>query len=244
MELHPPWVVEVFVHPGHPFHPVPVGLEVWVVLVPHILIYFSDFGSIVVVLDLMVVVNHLLHHHIQCHHHHCHLLLHHPLGEAFYHPLHSHHHSHYHFHCHQVEEPFFHLLVIEAFLYLFPQMVGQFLHPHHLVVVEDLHHPQQVGWTFYHLALPMPPPPPPVPISSGICFSIWGLLTFSFFFSVGTVLLMGFCGEEPWTNCSFWDSPFPNFKCKFHPLSTKGSAMCLTNSCRAPDGCGASFFFF
>ena len=117
-----PWVVEVFVHPGHPFHPVTVGLEVWVVLVPHIPIYFSDFGSTVVVLDLMVVVSHPLHHHLHYHHHHCHLLLHFPLGEAVYCPLHSHHHYHfhYHFHYHQVEEPLLHLLVTEASPYLFP----------------------------------------------------------------------------------------------------------------------------
>ena len=163
-----PWVVEVFVHPGHPFHLALVGLEVLVVLAPHIPINFSDFGGIVVVLDLMVVVNHLLHHHLHYHHHLCHLLCHFSLGEVVYQPLHSHHHFHYHFHCHfhyhQVEELLLQLPVTVAFPYLFPQMVGQLLHPHHLVVVVDLHHPQQVGWAFYHLALPMvaqfwfPPP--------------------------------------------------------------------------------------
>ena len=124
------WATEVFVHPGHPFHSVLVGLEVQVVLVPHTPIYFSDFSSIVVVLDLMVVVNHLLHHHLHYHHHHCHLLCHFSLGEAVYHPLLSHHHSHCHLHYHQVEELLLHLPVTEASPYLFPQMMGQFLHPH------------------------------------------------------------------------------------------------------------------
>ena len=86
---------------------------------------------------------------------------------------------------------------------------------------------------------PFLPPSPPVPNSSGICLLIWGLLTFSFL----SALAVGSHGEEPWKNCSPWGSPFPNFKCKFHPLSTKGSAICLTNSCKARDSCGASFSF-
>ena len=78
-----------------------------------------------------------------------------------------------------------------------------------------------------------------MPILSGVCLPIWGLLIFSFLL----VLSVGSHEEEPQTNCSSWDSPFPNFKCKFHPLSTRGVAICLTNSCRAHDGCGASCSF-
>ena len=133
-----PWSIEVFVHPDHPLHLALVGLGVWVVLTPHIPIYFPDFHSIVVALDLTVVENHLLHRHL---HHHHHFLLHFSLGEVIYHPLHCHHHSHYHLHYHQVEELLPHLPVTEAFFHPFPRMVGQFPHPHHLVVVVDPHHP-------------------------------------------------------------------------------------------------------
>ena len=106
-----------------------------------------------VALDLTVVVNHLLHHHFHHHHHHYHLLLHFLLGEVVYHLLHCHHNSHYHLHYHQVEELLPHLLVAEVFFHPFLRMVGQFPHPHHLVVVVDPHHPHQVGWTVYHLVL-------------------------------------------------------------------------------------------
>ena len=135
------WASVAFVHPGHPFHLVPVDLGVWVVLVPYIPIYFFNLDSIVAALDLTVVVNHLPHHHLHHHHHHCHFL-HFSLGEEVHSPLHCHHHSHYHLHYHQVEELFLHLPATEVSLYLFLRAVDQFLHPHHLVVVVGLHHPQ------------------------------------------------------------------------------------------------------
>ena len=147
-----PWAIVVFVHPDHPFHLVPVDLETWGVLVPHIPICFYDFDGIMVTLDLMVVVNHLPHHHLHHHLHH-HYFLHFSLGEVVYHLLHSHHHSHYHLHYHQVEEPLLHLLVAEVSFYPFLRVVVHFLHPHHLVVVVDLHHPQQAGYILCHFVI-------------------------------------------------------------------------------------------
>ena len=133
------WAFVMFVHPDHPYYLVPVDLEVWVVLVQHTPIYFFDLDGVMAVLGLMVVVNHLLHHHLHHHHHHHHFL-HFPLGEVAYHLLHYHH--HYHLHYHQVVELLLHLSVTEAVFYPFLRVVNQFLHPHHLVVVVGLQHPQ------------------------------------------------------------------------------------------------------
>ena len=134
------WAFVAFVHPNHPFHLVPVDLGVQAVLVQHIPIYLFNLDGVMAVLDQTVVVNHLLHHHLHHHHHHHHLF-HFPLGEVAYH-LHYHHHFHYHLHYQQVVELLLHLPVIEAVFYPFLRVVNQFLHPHHLVVVVGLHHPQ------------------------------------------------------------------------------------------------------
>ena len=125
------WASVVLVHPDHLFHLVQVDLGVWVVLVQHTPIYLFDLNGVMAVHDQTVVVNHLLHHHF----------LHFSLGEVAYHLLHYHHHFHYHLHYHQMVE-LLHLLVTEAFFYPFLRLVNQFLHPHHLVVVVGLHHPQ------------------------------------------------------------------------------------------------------
>ena len=135
------WAFVVLVHSNHPFHLVQVDLGVWVVLVQHTPIYFFDLNGVIAVHDQMVAVNHLLHHHLHHHHHHHHFL-HFPLGEVAYHLLHYHHHYHYHLHYHQVVELLLHLPVTEAVFYPFLRAVTQFLHPHHLVVVVGLHHPQ------------------------------------------------------------------------------------------------------
>ena len=130
------WATVVLVHCDHLYHLVQVDLGVQVVLEQHTPIYFFDLNGVMAVHDQKVVVNHL-HHHLHYHHHYHHFTL----GEVVYHLLHYHYYHHYHYHYHQVVE-LLHLLVAVVFFYPFLRVVAEFPHPHHLVVVVDLHHSQ------------------------------------------------------------------------------------------------------